>query len=87
MTDYLLAECIITNLVQAGIILPPKSWKCTAIGTQFYYADFSKANAGSILSFRISVIAGNHVISTNAFINHAKFFNFSPTQILKECKV
>jgi hypothetical protein len=87
MTDYLLAECIITNLVQAGVILPPKPWRRTATGTQFYYADFSKAKAGSILSFRISVIDGNHVISTTAFINQAKFFDISPTEILERCKV
>ena len=54
MTDYLLVECIISNLVQDGIIAPPRgSWKKTAIGTQFYYADFFHSGSGNLVSFRI----------------------------------
>jgi hypothetical protein len=87
MTDYLLVECIITNLVQGGVILSPQSWKNTAIGTQYYYADFFKAGSrGSILSFRISVIGGKHVISVTAFINQAKFLNIDAVPILNNCK-
>ena len=85
MVDYLLAECIIKNLVQDGIILSPEAWKKTAIGTQFYYADFFRAKTGSLISFRISVINGNHVISATAFINQANFFKVSPAKILVEC--
>jgi hypothetical protein len=86
MTDYLLVECIITNLVQAGVISPPKPWKNTVIETRYYFADFFKAGTGHILSFRISVIDGNHVVSTTAFINQAKFLNINPTPILNNCK-
>jgi hypothetical protein len=56
MTNYLLVECIITNLVRAGVIVPPESWKRTMIETKFYYADFFRAGTGSILSFKVSVI-------------------------------
>jgi hypothetical protein len=87
MTDYLLAECVINNLVQTGIIALTAPWKKTAIGTQFYYADFFRTGTGSLLSFRISVINGNHAISITAFINHANFFNINPTNILEECKL
>ena len=87
MTDYLLVECIINNLVQDGVILSPGVWKKTAIGTQFYYADFFRAGSGSLISFRIAVINGNHVISTTAFINQANFFKVSPAKTLEECKL
>jgi hypothetical protein len=87
VTDYLLVECIITNLTQGGIISFPESWKNTVIGTRFYYADFFRAGTGSILSFRVSVIEKNHVISTTAFINHAKFLGIDPTEILQGCKI
>jgi len=87
MTDYLLIECIIKNLVQDGIFAPPGSWKKTVIGTQFYYADFFRAKTGSLISFRISIVNGRHVISTTAFINQANFFNISPAKILDECKL
>jgi hypothetical protein len=87
MTDYLLAECVINNLFQAGIIALPAPWKKTAIGTQFYFADFFRSGTGSLLSFRISVINGNHAISTTAFVNHAHFFNISPADILEECEL
>ena len=85
MTDYLLAECIIDNLTQDGIITHPKAWKKTAIGTQFYYADFFHAQTGHLVSFRISVVNGNHVISSTAFINQANFFSINPARILEEC--
>jgi hypothetical protein len=87
MTNYLLIECIINNLVHDGIIESPAAWKKTVIGTQFYYADFFRAKTGSLISFRISVINGSHVISTTAFINQANFFNISPLKILDECKL
>jgi len=87
MTDYLLVECIINNLVQDGIIIQPKAWKKTAIGTQFYYADFFHAVTNNLFSFRISVINGNHVISVTAFLNQANYFKFNPARILDECKV
>jgi hypothetical protein len=87
MTDYLLAECIITNLVQGGVISPPEPWKNTVIGTRFYHADFFRAGTGRMLSFRISVIEGNHVISITAFTNHARFFEICPAKILQECKI
>jgi len=88
MTDYLLIECIINNLVHDEIIdPPPAAWKKTAIETQFYYADFVRAKGGNLLSFRISVINEKHVISTTAFINQAKFFNINPARILDECKL
>ena len=87
MTDYLLIECIISNLVHDGIIAPPGPWKKTAIGTLFYYADFFRASTGSLISFRISVINGNHVISSTAFINQANFFKVNPIKILEECKL
>jgi len=88
MTDYLLVECIIKNLVNDGIItLPHGTWKKTVIETQFYYADFFHAGTGSLLSFRISVVNGNHVVSVTAFINQARFFNLNPERILEECKL
>jgi hypothetical protein len=88
MTDYLLVECIIDNLSQGGIITRPHgTWKKTAIGTQFYYANFFHADTGNTVSFRISVIEGNHVISVTAFVNQAKFFKIDPAEILDECKV
>jgi len=88
MTDYLLVECIINNLVQDGVITVPREpWKKTAIGTQFYYADFFRAGTGCLVSFRISVLNETHVISTTAFVNQANFFNINPAKILKECKV
>ena len=87
MTDYLLVECIINNLVQDGIIILPGAWKKTVIGTQFYYADFFRAGTGTLISFYISIINGNHVISTTAFVNQAKFFNVNPEKILEECKL
>ena len=87
MTDYLLAECIVDNLVQDEIIAPPGTWKKTVIETQFYYADFFRAKTGSLMTFRISVVNGYHVISATAFINQAKFFNVSPARILDECKL
>ena len=85
MTDYLLVECIIHNLTQDEVIAPTGSWKKTAIGTQFYYADFFHAETSLLISFRISIVNGNHVISATAFINQAKFFNINPAKILKEC--
>ena len=85
MTDYLLVECIIDNLIQDGIITLPGLWKKTAIETQFYYADFTKIQTGSLISFRVSVIGGKHVISVTAFVNQAKFFNINPAKILEEC--
>jgi len=87
MTDYLLVECIIVNLVQDGIITPPGMWKKTVIETQFYYADFFRAKTGHLISFRISVVNGHHVISATALINQAKFFNVNPARILDECKL
>ena len=87
MTDYLLVECIIDSLMQDEIIAPPGAWKKTVIETQFYYADFFHAKTGSLMSFRISVVNGYHVISTTAFINQARFFNVSPAGILDECKL
>jgi hypothetical protein len=87
MTEYLLAECIITSLARMGIIVPPELWKKTAIGTRFYYADFFRADTGSVLSFRISVVKDSHVISMTAFINQARFFNIDPTEILQECRL
>jgi hypothetical protein len=87
MTDYLLAECVVNNLVRAGIITLPAAWKKTAIGTLFYFADFFHADTGRLLSFRISVINGNHVISVTAFVNHANFFSINPVNILEECKL
>jgi predicted deacylase len=88
MTDYLLIECIINNLVQNGIIVSPQgSWKKTVIGTQFYYADFFRAGTGSLISFRVSVFNGNHVISVTAFVNQANFFKINPSKILEECKL
>ena len=88
MTDYLLIECIISNLVQDGIIVPPHgSWKKTVIETQFYYADFFHADSGNLVSFRISVVDGNHVISVTAFVNQANFFRINPARILDECKL
>jgi hypothetical protein len=87
MTDYLLVECILDNLIQDGIIARPHEvWKKTAIGTQFYYADFSHAGTGNTVSFRISVVGGNHVISVTAFVNQAKFFRIDPGRILNECQ-
>ena len=62
MTEYLLIECIIDNLILGKVIDPPGLWKKTAIETQFYYADFFHAGTRSLISFRISVINGNHVI-------------------------
>jgi hypothetical protein len=88
MTDYLLVECIINNLVQDGVITQPHDvWKKTAIGTQFYYADFVHADTNNLFSFRISIINGNHVISVTAFINHANYFKLNPAKILDECKL
>ena len=88
MTDYLLIECIIENLVQDGIIDPPSGyWKKTALNTQYYFADFYRATTGSVIPFRISVINGNHVITSTAFINQAKFFNVNPAKILERCKL
>ena len=87
MADYLLVECVIKNLVQDGIIAIPGPWKKTVIGTLFYYADFLRASTGSLISFRISVINGNHLISSTAFINQANFFKVDPTKILEECKL
>jgi len=88
MTDYLLIECIINNLVQDGIIASPQgSWKKTVIGTQFYYADFFRADNSSLISFRVSVFNGNHVISVTAFVNQAHFFKINPARILDECKL
>jgi hypothetical protein len=78
---------MVTNLVQGGVISAPGLWKNTVIETRFYYADFFKADTGSILSFRISVVEGKHVISTTAFINQARFLGVEPTEILQECKV
>jgi hypothetical protein len=87
MIDYLLAECVIDNLVMAGIIDNPAAWKKTAIGTVFYFADFFHAGTGRLISFRISVIDGNHVISTTAFVNQANFFSINPANILEECRL
>jgi len=88
MTDYLLIECIINNLVQDRVITKPHDvWKKTVIGTQFYYADFIHADTGNMVSFRISVVKGNHVISVTAFVNHANYFKINPTKILDECKL
>jgi hypothetical protein len=88
MTNYLLIECIIDSLVQGGIIAPPhEAWKKTAIGTQFYYADFFHADTGRLVSFRISVVEGSHVISATAFVNQANFFKINPKTILDECKL
>jgi hypothetical protein len=88
MTNYLLIECIINNLIQDGIITRPQGlWKKTAIGTEFYYADFFHAGTGNIVSFRISVIEGKHVISVTAFVNQARFFKIDPARILAECKL
>ena len=87
MSDYLLFECIIENLVQDRIIEPPIAWKKTVIGTQFYFADFTHGDTGNLMSFRISVINGKHVITTTAFKNHARCFNISPEKILYECKL
>ena len=88
MTDYLLIECIINNLVQDGVIARPReAWKKTAIGTQFYYADFFHVGTNNIISFRISVIERNHVISVTAFVNQANFFKINPAKILDECKL
>jgi len=88
MSDYLLIECIVKNLVQDGVItLPKESWKKTAIGTQFYYADFFRAGTDSLISFRVSIFNGNHVISVTAFVNQANFFNINPAKILDKCKL
>jgi hypothetical protein len=87
MTDYLLVECIINNLVQDGVITQPGAWKKTAIGTQFYYADFFHAETQNLITFRISIINGNHVISVTAFVNHANYFRIDPVRILDECKL
>jgi len=87
MTDYLLAECIINNLVQDGVITQPERWKKTVIGTQFYYADFFHAETNKLITFRISIIKGNHVISVTAFVNHANYLNINQTRILDECKL
>jgi hypothetical protein len=87
MTNYLLVECIIDNLVRDRIINPPSLWKKTAIGTQFYFADFIRTDTGYFISLRISVVNGNHVITSTAFINQAKFLNVSPARILEECKL
>jgi hypothetical protein len=88
MSDYLLVECIITNLTQAGVIFSPgESWKNVAVGTKYYFADFSKSGTGSILSFRVSVIDGNHVISVTSFINQARFLNINPEPILNNCRM
>jgi len=87
MTDYLLAECIVKYLEQYGIIDSPETWKKTVIGTLFYYADFIHANTGSLMSFRITVLNGAHVISVNAFTNHARFFNINPAEVLEKCKI
>jgi len=88
MTDYLLIECIVNNLVQDGVINKPHDvWKKTALGTQFYYADFFHADTGNMLSFRISVVDGNHVISVTAFVNHAIYFNINSAKILDECQL
>ena len=87
MTDYLLVECIVDNLVQDGIIAPPGTWKKTVIETQFYYADFFRAKTDSLITFRISLVNGHHVISATALINQAKFFKVNPAKILDECKL
>jgi hypothetical protein len=88
VTNYLLIECIINNLIQDRIIIPPHgAWKKTVSETQFYYADFYHAGTGSLISFRISVVEGSHVISVTAFVNQAKFFNINPVEILDECKL
>jgi len=87
MTDYLLAECIVNNLVQDGVITQPEPWKKTAIGTQFYYADFFHAETNKLITFRISIIKGNHVISVTAFVNHANYLKINQTRILDECKL
>ena len=88
MSDYLSFECIINNLVQDGIITPPHgAWKKTVIETQFYYTDFFRAGTGSVISFRVSVFNGNHVISVTAFVNQANFFKLNPARILDECKL
>ena len=88
MTDYLFIECIINELVLNRIIVPPReAWKKTAIGTQFYYADFFRTGSGSVISFRVSVIDEKHVISVTAFINQAAFFKLDPTKALEKCKL
>ena len=87
MTDYLLVECIIDNFVKDGIIVLPKAWKKTVIETQFYYADFIRVKTNSLISFRIAIVDGYHVISTTAFINQANFFNISPAKILDKCRL
>ena len=86
MAEYLLVECIIDNLVRDSIIDPAGAWKKTAIETQFYYADFFHTGTSRVISFRVSVVNGNHVISVTAFINQANFFNINPAKILEECK-
>ena len=87
MTDYLFIECIISELVQNGIIAPPKeAWKKTVIGTQYYFADFFRAESGRVISLRISIINEKHLISTTAFINQAAFFNLDPAKAIEKCK-
>jgi len=88
MTDYLLIECVINNLVQSGIIVPPhESWKNTVIGTQYYDAYFFHADSGQLLFFRVSVVDGVHKITANALKNHARFFRMNLAKILDECKL
>ena len=88
MTDYLLIECIINELVRDGIIDQPQElWKKTAIGTQFYFADFYRSGSKKIISFRVSIIAERHVISATAFINQAMFLNYNPANALDICKL
>jgi hypothetical protein len=85
--DYLLMECIVDNLVRGKVILPSDSWKWTAKGTQFYCADFFRAETGHVISFHIIVINEKHVITKRAFIHQAQYFNINPARILGECKV
>jgi hypothetical protein len=85
MDDYLLAECVIDNLVLDKVIEPPGAWLRTGKGIQTYWADFTRVLSGHLVCFCVSVIDNTHVITKNAFVNQARFFGIDFDNILEKC--
>lgn len=88
MSGYLLAGCVIENLIQDQVIAPVhEAWQENVPENFFYYVYLRHAATGILMAFDVFVLHQRHVISSTAFQNQAKFFGIDPSNILEQCRV
>ena len=85
MEDYLLADCVINNLVKNKILKPNNIWKKTVPDTSFYIAEFWYVKNNSYIPLHISIKENKHCITKTLLINKARHLGCNIETILNCC--